>query len=109
FGFQCRDPTAVLVPAGPGNVTPVARGLVRGFRPAGTELLVQTGDANDVLTLDDRLVGRINGVAATWSPDGGRIAYLRGDALYASDATGARERRLGDIPRPAEDSAGPVW
>src|SRR5207248_1120300 len=109
LAFDLAGATAAVVPAGHGNVTPVARGLVRGFRPAGTELLVESGDATDVLTLDDRLVGRVNGVAATWSPDGGRIAYLRGDTLYASDATGVHEQRLGGIPRPAEDSAGAVW
>ncbi len=65
LAFDLAGATAAVVPAGHGKVTPVARGLVRGVRPAGTELLVQSGDATDVLTLDDRLVGRVNGVAAT--------------------------------------------
>ena len=107
--FDLGGATAAVVPAGHGGVTPVVPGLVRGFRPAGTELLVQSGLATGVLTLDRRLVGRVNGFAATWSPDGGHIAYLRDDALYVSDATGSHEQRLAAIVRPADDSTGPVW
>ena len=109
IAFDFGDLNAAVVPAGHGNVATVELGVPRGFRPAGTELLVQQSDGTDLFTSDRRLVGRFNGVAATWSPDGGRIAYLRGDTLYASDATGAHEQRLANIERPAEDSAGPVW
>jgi hemolysin type calcium-binding protein/WD40 repeat protein len=108
-GFDLGGATAAVVPAGHGNVTSLAPGLVRGFRPAGTGLLVQRGDATDLVTPARRLIGRFNGVTATWSPDGGRVAYLRGDTLYACDATGAHEQHLADIVRPAEDGAGPVW
>ena len=77
------------------------------LRPAGTELLVEGDGATDVLTLDDRIAARINGVAATWSPDGGRIAYLRDDALYVSDATGAHEQRLAGIVAPGRGQRRP--
>ena len=109
IAFDLAGTTAALVPAGHGGVTTMTQGLVRGFRPAGTELLVENDGATDVLTLDDRIAERINGTAATWSPDGGRIAYFRDNALYVSDATGAHEQRLAGILRPSEDNAGPVW
>jgi dipeptidyl aminopeptidase/acylaminoacyl peptidase len=108
--FDLDGSNAATIAAGHGGESPVAAGFVRGWRPGGAELLVQIGSLTEVLTPDRRRLGTVNGNSATWSPDGGRIAYLRNGALYVSDATGAHEHRLADrINRPADDTAGPVW
>jgi dipeptidyl aminopeptidase/acylaminoacyl peptidase len=99
-----------VVAAGHGPAGAVGPGVPRGWRPSGTELLVETGDATTVEASDGRRLSRVNGTAATWSPDGGRIAYLRDGSLYLSDATAAHERQLfGQLGRPSADSFGPVW
>lgn len=98
------------VPAGHGPADLIGTGTPRGWRPSGTELLVETGGATTVATSDGLQLSRVNGTAATWSPDGGRIAYLRDGSLYVSDSTAAHERQLfGQTGRPSADSAGPVW
>jgi dipeptidyl aminopeptidase/acylaminoacyl peptidase len=107
--FDLGGLNAALVPAGHGSVMTIEGGMVRGFRPDGTELLVEARGATDLVTPAGGQLGRVNGIAASWSPDGGRIAFLRGDTLYVSDPTGAHEQRLGVVVRPAEDGAGPVW
>jgi hypothetical protein len=98
------------VPAGHGPADLIGPGVPRGWRPSGTELLVETGGATSVETSDGHQLARVNGTTATWSPDGGRIAYLRDSNLYVSDSTAAHERQLlGPTGRPSSDSAGAVW
>jgi Tol biopolymer transport system component len=99
--------------------TPTARGAEvdllgagrpRGFRPGGGELLVEQGNATTVSAADTRTLGRIPGVDATWSPDGGRIAFLQGDALAVAAPNGSNVQTLatGIVPPPT-DTTGPVW
>ena len=105
------DGHVLFSPAGRGAETDVVGpGLARGFRPGGGELLVQTGGVTTVRDAADRQIADVIGTDATWSPDGGRIAYLQGDALYAADATGANALLLRTgISPPAPDLTGPVW
>ncbi|MDX6442721.1 MAG: hypothetical protein QOE43_2450 [Gaiellaceae bacterium] len=99
-----------VVAAGHGPTAWVGPGVPRGWRPGGAELLVESGAATTVETSKGSRLSYVNGTTATWSPDGGRIAYLRDGSLYVSDATAAHERQLfGQTSRPSADSAGPVW
>jgi hypothetical protein len=116
LAFQRESPRldnghVLFTPAGRGDEADViGSGLVRGWRPGGAELLVGLDGSTSVRTAADRQVADVGGVEATWSPDGGRIAYLQGQALYVADATGANVRQLaaGVVP-PAADQSGPVW
>src|SRR3989440_8076965 len=116
LAFQRESPRAdnghvLFSAAGHGEETDVVgAGRARGWRPAGDELLVQSGGLTTVRDAADRQVGSVPGTDATWSPDGGRIAYLKGDALYVAGATGADERLLRTgISVPAPDLTGPIW
>jgi Tol biopolymer transport system component len=83
---------------------------VRGFRPGSGELLVETGSSTSVRDASDRQVGSVPGTDATWSPDGTHIAFLEGDVLAVSAASGADVRQLAkDIGPPSSDVSGPVW
>src|SRR5256714_2937690 len=98
--------------AGQGAETDVVgTGRARGWRPGGDELLVQQqGGFTTIRDGADRQIGDVPGTDATWSPDGGQIAYLQGDALFVADATGANQRLLRTgISLPAPDLTGPVW
>ena len=95
LAFQRESPRAdnghvLFSAAGHGEETDVVgAGRARGWRPAGGELLVQSGGLTTVRDAADRQIGSVPGTDATWSPGGGQIAYLQGDALYVADATGA--------------------
>jgi dipeptidyl aminopeptidase/acylaminoacyl peptidase len=73
-------------------------GLFRGYVPSpllNPYLLVQNDDAT-ILTIGGRYSGPraiIDGVDATASPDGTRVAYLRGGTLYVA--------RIDNLPQPA--------
>ena len=116
LAFQRESPRAdnghvLFSAAGHGGESDVVgSGQARGWRPGGDELLVQSGSLTTVRDAADRQVGSVPGTDATWSPDGGRIAYLKGDALYVAGATGADERLLRTgISVPAPDLTGPIW
>jgi Ca2+-binding RTX toxin-like protein len=101
---------AYVTPAGGGRQRFVVVGAPRGFRPGGSELLVQRGSTTMVIAEDGTVIRSFGGEHATWSPDGGRIAALLGGALFVQDATGANERRLAvDVRPPSWDSTGPAW
>ncbi len=107
--FDLGGASAATVAAGHGGVSTIALGLARGWRPGGAELLLETGPLTEVRTSDHRVLGVLNGDSASWSPDGGHVAYLRAGALYVSDAGGTQERRLLGFDRASEDTEGPVW
>lgn len=88
----------------------VGAGRFRGFRPGTGDLLVEVGSSTSVRDASDRRIAEIPGTDATWSPDGAGVAFLDGDALAVSAASGADVRRLatGIVPPPA-DVTGPVW
>jgi hypothetical protein len=110
IAFDLGGHIAAAVPPGHGAVSVITQGLVRGWRPGGAELVVEINAGTFVMTADGRFIGGLNGTVATWSPDGGRIAYLRDGFLYASDSSSAHEHQLlGPVARPSWDSAGPVW
>jgi hypothetical protein len=116
LAFQRQSPQAdnghvLFSAAGHGDETDVVgTGRARGWRPAGNELLVQLGGLTAIRDAADRQIGSVPGTDATWSPDGGKIAYLQGDSLYVADATGANPRLLrAGISPPAPDLTGPVW
>jgi Tol biopolymer transport system component len=88
----------------------IGAGRMRGFRPGGSDLLVENGSSTSVLDSTDRRLGSVPGTDATWSPDGMQIAFLQGDALEASAASGADVRQLADgIVPPTSDLSGPMW
>ena len=88
----------------------VGPGRARGFRPGSGELLVETGSSTSVRDSTDRQVGSVPGTDATWSPDGTQIAFLEGDMLAVSAASGAGVRQLAKgIAPPTSDVTGPVW
>lgn len=62
----------------------------------------------------------IHGISGAWSPDGQKLVYVRGNALYLANADGTGSRYLVDLPGPlagpnADTSEGqnittsPVW
>jgi dipeptidyl aminopeptidase/acylaminoacyl peptidase len=116
LAFQRQSPRAdnghvLFSAAGHGDETDVVgTGRARGWRPAGSELLVQLGAFTTIRDAADRQIGSVPGTDATWSPDGGKIAFLQGDSLYVADATGSNPRLLRTgISPPAPDLTGPVW
>ena len=72
----------------------IGTGRMRGFRPASGDLLVERGSTTSVLDSTDRQLGSVAGTDASWSPDGTRIAFLEGDVLAVSAASGADVRQL---------------
>ena len=105
------DGDVLFTPAvrGP-EVDIVGAGRVRGFRPGSGDLLLETGSSTSVRDGSDREIARVPGTDAAWSPDGTRIAFMQGDALAVSEASGADYRQLatGVVP-PGPDVTGPVW
>lgn len=92
------------------DVDIIGPGRARGFRPGSGELLVETGSSTSVRDASDRQVGSVAGTDATWSPDGTQIAFLEGDVLAVSTASGADARPLAKgIAPPSSDVTGPVW
>jgi Ca2+-binding RTX toxin-like protein len=99
--------------------------LFRGFVP-GTQsppyMLVQQDD-NTILTIGGRYAGpaaEVHGVDATASPDGTRIAYVRGGTLYVARLDSvklnayptpvpAEQAVATGISVPTDDVVGPVW
>jgi Tol biopolymer transport system component len=62
----------------------------------------------------------ITGISGAWSPDGQKLVYVQGDALYLANADGTESRQLTSLPGPlagpnADTSQGqnvttsPVW
>ena len=96
----------------PGHAARVLRdGTPRGFRPTGGSLLIEQ-DGRTVVAdpSTGALEATLAGVAASWSPDGARIAYLGGGVLHVADRRGGDDRSLAvAVARPADDRTGPVW
>lgn len=42
----------------------------------------------------------IQGISGAWSPDGQKLVYVNGDALYVADADGTDSRQLTNLPGP---------
>lgn len=100
-------------------------GVFRGFVPGAAVppyMLVQSND-EAILTIGGRFAGpaaQVHGVDATASPDGTRLAYLRGGTLYVARLDSIKLNAF-PIPVPVEsavasgveppswDVTGPVW
>jgi Tol biopolymer transport system component/DNA-binding winged helix-turn-helix (wHTH) protein len=90
--------------------TPFPNAAVLGISPSGSDLLVYTWQANELLTPlwavpilggTPRRVGEVT-TDATWSSDG-QIVYGQGHDLYVAKSDGSQHRRLASV-------AGlPVW
>jgi Ca2+-binding RTX toxin-like protein len=107
---QAANVTRTLV-VKPGHVAVILRdGTPRGFRPTGGGLLIEQDGRTVVADPSSGGVeATLDGVAASWSPEGNRIAYLDGGVLHVADRHGD-DRSLGvGVARPAEDRTGPVW
>lgn len=110
LAFTIGNSTAAVVPAAHGAERPIRPGKTRGWRPGGDELLDQVGSETYGVTSTGRILANLPGTFATWSPDGGQVAYLRDGVLYAASATGQSERRLyGPLTLPSWEVEGPVW
>jgi eukaryotic-like serine/threonine-protein kinase len=72
--------------------------------PGGAELLVQTGFTEGpfwifpVLGGPHYRLGDLTGSNPTWSPDGKKIAYSKGDSLYLATGGGTESRKLVTVP-----------
>ena len=96
---------------------------VDGVSPDGSKLLVgQMGGLSGapvplwaVPTLggSPARLGDIKGNGGAWSPDGQKLIYTSGNALYLSSADGTASRKLADLPGPLAVGAAlgtsPVW
>jgi Tol biopolymer transport system component len=96
----------LVVPAGHGAPALVTdNGLLRGVVPHTSDLLIQLGTTTLVSP-----VRRFEGTDASASPDGARLAYLRGGTLYVSTVDGTSEHAIASgIAPPSSDVTGPVW
>jgi Tol biopolymer transport system component len=100
---------AYATSVGHGGEWQLGLGEVRGWQPHGDGdlVLVQHG------TTGTSVVGRsgsFDGIDATWSPDGTRIAYLSHGVLYVSGVGGYDGRPVAfGIAPPSWDVTGPVW
>jgi len=88
----------------------IGAGRMRGFRPGSGDLLVEAGSSTSVRDSADHEFASVPGTDATWSPDGTQIAFLEGNVLAVSSASGANVRQLASgITPPSSDLSGPVW
>lgn len=88
----------------------IGAGRPRGFRPGEGELLVELGAVTSIRDAQDRVLGTVAGIDATWSPDGTQIAYLNGDSLVIAGADGKDPRDvMTGVVRSPTDVTGPVW
>lgn len=85
-------------------------GVVRGY--LGDRFLIQEGNRT-FITIGGRFAGpptAIDGIDASASTDGTRVAYIRGNDLYVANADGSNERHLSaGVAVPAADVIGPAW
>jgi dipeptidyl aminopeptidase/acylaminoacyl peptidase len=90
-----------------------ARARLRGYVPGTTHLLVQSSDSETLVITGSRFDGplaTLHGTDATAAPDGSRVAYLRGGALYVSGIDGSGERAIATgVSPPSWDAVGPAW
>jgi Tol biopolymer transport system component len=108
--FAIGNSTTAIVPTGHGAERVIRSGIPRGWRPGGDEFLDQVATATFVVASDGRIVAGVPGRLATWSPDGGRLAYLRDGFLWIASATGEGVRQLyGPFQLPTWEIEGPVW
>jgi Tol biopolymer transport system component len=98
-------------------------GVFRGYVPGHASFMLVQQDDTTIVTAGGRFAGpaaEVHGVDATASPDGTRIAYVRGGALYVARLD---QVKLGatpvpvppetaiatEAPPPPTDVRGPVW
>ncbi|MDX6486586.1 MAG: TolB protein [Gaiellaceae bacterium] len=99
-----------VVASGHGAQRWLAPTRARGWRPGGGGILIEYNASTAIFTSNGAPLGGVNGLDASWSPDGGRVAYVRGETLYVSDATGAHERAaFSPVIRASWDVTGPAW
>jgi eukaryotic-like serine/threonine-protein kinase len=87
--------------------------LIQAISPDDTKLLVTEPQSADLYTDlplwevplpggSARRVGDVLARAATWSPDGKQIAYIRANALYVIPSEGGESRKLVTLPGPGQ-------
>ncbi|UGT45204.1 hypothetical protein LTV02_18225 [Nocardia yamanashiensis] len=96
----------VMNPDG-GGVTRIAEGNYPSFAPDGSRIVVagrsiatMDPDGSDVVTLDDK-----GGYQPTFSPDGKRIAFVRGGVIYLMNPDGSDQHRLTDPKQVAQSAS----
>ena len=87
-------------------------GVLRGFIPGTAYMLVESRGETLVIT-GSRIQGplaTLPGIAATASPDGSRVAYVRNGSLFVARDDGSGERVVStNVRPPPDDLLGPVW
>ncbi len=78
-----------------------------GIAPDGSELLVQTHDGTlpegplwvyPIVSGSRHRLGAVTSSEVGWSPDGHRIAYVKGAALYLANTDGTEARQIAALP-----------
>ena len=114
FERQVPGATWVFSMTSAGKDTSLAgsSGELRGYVPGSTRLLVQSGETTLVIS-GSRFQGplaTLNGIDATASPEGKRVAYVRDAVLYAAGIDGTDEHAVStNVFPPSSDILGPVW
>jgi Tol biopolymer transport system component len=86
--------------------TPFLNPAVQDVSAQGTELLVVNGESGRVGKLwvvstaggKAHRVGDLEASEARWSPDGGRVLYIRGNDVYVAKSDGTQSRKLASMP-----------
>ena len=90
-----------------------AGATLRGYIPGTTHLLIQISENESLVITGSRYEGPLavlHGTDATASPDGSRVAYLRGGTLYVANIDGSSERATATgVAPPSWDVVGPAW
>ena len=85
-------------------------GVLRGY--LGPKFLIQSGSDTSI-SAGGRFAGPpivVHGTYASASPDGGRLAYVRGNDLYVAAADGSGERLVSHgVAVPSAEAVGPAW
>lgn len=108
------QPRVLDMSAGGKSVHVVNGGRLRGFIPGTEHLLVEVDDGHTLLLADTSRaqapLATYPGIDAGASPDGRRVAYLRGGTLYVAALDGSGEHAVAsDIAPPSRDVVGPAW
>jgi eukaryotic-like serine/threonine-protein kinase len=97
-----------------GIPTPFMNTIVQDISPKGTELLVTSSEqelpeplsrANPLWVIPTEggkphRLGGLEVLEARWSPDGGRLLYIRGNDVYLAKSDGTGSRKLVSMPSP---------
>ncbi|HET8528784.1 MAG TPA: hypothetical protein VFL60_07730 [Gaiellaceae bacterium] len=107
-----RQRVLEMTAGGKGMFVAAQSGVLRGWVPGTRYTLIQLG-GETLVTAGGRFdapYATLPGVDASASPDGTRVAYVRGDDLFVSALDGSGERLASHgVAPPSNDVVGPAW